>query len=180
VTKPRNRLDLAGAAALVAPICGDVEWREAVDFSNHYVSSGGHVWSCRSQKLVVGCIAGAGYRQIRRKAVPSEYVHRIVCRTFHGRPTPPRDHVRHLDGDPTNNRADNLAWGSRAENQADKERHGRVLRGDRCPASTLTRVQVEELRAIHARGEASYTQLAQRYGVSSTTIGRAVTGETWA
>lgn len=32
--------------------------------------------------------------------------------------------VRHLDGDPTNNRADNLAYGTVSENQLDSVDHG--------------------------------------------------------
>lgn len=179
MTKPINRQTIAEVAALMEPIWGPSEWREAVDFPRHFVSSLGLVWTCRSQKLVRGCVSGRGYRSIVLTSGPREYVHRIICRTFHGHPELGRDHVRHLDGNMDNNHADNLAWGSRQDNEADKERHGTVLRGDRCPASKLTSEKVREMRAIRARDGHSYSTLGRMFGVSHATAHRAVVGETW-
>lgn len=52
------------------------------------------------------------------------YVHELVLEAF-DKPRPaPHYQVRHLDGNPHNNRADNLAWGTPAENAQDKIRHG--------------------------------------------------------
>lgn len=51
-------------------------------------------------------------------------IHRLVARTFLGEP-PNGQVVRHLDGDPHNNRLENLAWGTASENMADMARHGR-------------------------------------------------------
>lgn len=51
-------------------------------------------------------------------------VHLLVMLTFVG-PTPRGMEIRHLDGDPTNPRLDNLAFGTHAENMADMVRHGR-------------------------------------------------------
>lgn len=56
-------------------------------------------------------------------------VHRLVAAQYLP-PRPSDQHeVRHLDGDKTNNRASNLAWGTRKENADDRERHGRTSRG---------------------------------------------------
>jgi ATP-dependent Clp protease protease subunit len=50
-------------------------------------------------------------------------VHRAVCETYHG-PLPFEGAVvRHLDGNPRNNRPENLAWGSQKQNVADAARH---------------------------------------------------------
>jgi hypothetical protein len=43
-------------------------------------------------------------------------VHRLVCEAFHGPPPFDRAVVIHLDEDATNNRADNLKWGTQKEN----------------------------------------------------------------
>ncbi|MBT2365235.1 HNH endonuclease [Streptomyces sp. ISL-10] len=51
-------------------------------------------------------------------------VHRLVALAFLGDPPTSKHEVRHLNGDPTDNRAENLAWGTRAENAADSVRHG--------------------------------------------------------
>lgn len=64
-----------------------------------------------------------GYRVVH----PGETVHRIVCATFHGAPPFAGAQVRHLDGNLANNHADNLAWGTCAENHADRRGHGRTL-----------------------------------------------------
>jgi len=50
-------------------------------------------------------------------------VHRIVALAFHGQPAPGHE-VRHLDGDRTNNNAENLKWGTKSENRLDSVRHG--------------------------------------------------------
>lgn len=59
-----------------------------------------------------------------------ETVHRIVCATWHGAPPFEAAQVRHLDGNPVNNQAHNLAWGTAAENAADRLRHGTWSQGD--------------------------------------------------
>jgi len=69
-----------------------------------------------------------GHRKIRimHAGIRHTYwLHRLICKAFHGDP-PLYDgeeaHVRHLDGDPSNNHADNLRYGSRSENERDKKR----------------------------------------------------------
>lgn len=55
--------------------------------------------------------------------------HRFICEVFHG-PAPSPDHeVRHLNGNPKDNRIENLRWGTAAENAQDRIRHGRQYRG---------------------------------------------------
>jgi hypothetical protein len=50
------------------------------------------------------------------------------------RPSPAHE-VRHLDGNKLNPHADNLAWGTRADNASDREQHGRTSRGERHAAA---------------------------------------------
>jgi len=53
----------------------------------------------------------------------SRYVHHLVLEAFVG-PRPPELMCRHLNGDPADNRVENLSWGTSAENQLDTIRHG--------------------------------------------------------
>ncbi|WP_399552352.1 NUMOD4 motif-containing HNH endonuclease [uncultured Microbacterium sp.] len=52
-------------------------------------------------------------------------VHRLVADAFHEPKPNPQAVVRHLNGDHLNNRAENLRWGTAAENSADMVAHGR-------------------------------------------------------
>jgi hypothetical protein len=101
-------------------------------------------------------------------------VHQLVLEAFVG-PRPENCEVRHLDGDPSNNRLDNLAWGTKAENQADKLRHGTILRGTANPASKLIEADVLAIRASNKR----QVDLAQMYGVSQPIISAILLRKIW-
>src|SRR5882672_2703504 len=68
----------------------------------------------------------------------SFFVHRLVLETYVG-PCPPGHQTRHLDGNGKNNRVENLAWGSRAENLADMRRHGSTPCGEANKKAKLSR-----------------------------------------
>lgn len=55
----------------------------------------------------------------------TRFVHQLVMQAF-GRDPLPGEVVRHVDGDPTDNRACKLEWGTRSENNQDTARHGNV------------------------------------------------------
>lgn len=57
-------------------------------------------------------------------SVRMRYVHHLVAEAFHG-PRPVGLVVRHLDGNPANNRATNLVYGTYEENNQDTVNHGR-------------------------------------------------------
>lgn len=61
-------------------------------------------------------------------------VHSLVAAAFHG-PRPEGLEIRHLDGDPTNNRVENLRYGTTSENMLDRVRHGthHLARKTHCP-----------------------------------------------
>ncbi|MFE0413609.1 HNH endonuclease signature motif containing protein [Streptomyces tendae] len=61
-------------------------------------------------------------------------VHVLVAEAFHG-PRPAGQVVRHLNGDPSDNRASNLTYGTQSENTRDAVRHGThgMARRTHCP-----------------------------------------------
>lgn len=101
-------------------------------------------------------------------------VHHAVLLAF-GFPRPIHQECRHLDGNPANNRLDNLAWGTKLENAADKERHGTVPRGEQKKGHRLTTGQVHEIR----RDPRASRQVGRDYGVSHTAVQRIRRGERW-
>jgi hypothetical protein len=104
-------------------------------------------------------------------------VHVVVCTAFHG-PRPAGLLVRHLDGDPLNNRADNLAWGTFEENEADKVAHGRAARGESHPHVKLTEGQVRAIRAARAAG-IKLSELSAEYRISQTQISAIAHRKVW-
>ena len=104
------------------------------------------------------------------------WVHRLVLRTFVGEPIP-GDVARHIDGNPENNRLENLAWGTPAENNRDMVRHGRSGRGERSASAKLTEQDVRLIRSL--RGWVSAARLGRVFGVTPTTISQVWNGRSW-
>ena len=79
----------------------------------------------------------SGYRKVNLardgKRFP-KYMHRLVLETFHG-PCPEGMETRHLNGDRSDNRVENLKWGTPTENNLDIVAHGRhnEARKTHCP-----------------------------------------------
>lgn len=125
------------------------EWRWVVGYEGYYeVSSLGRVRSVpRIVRYRSGRVAklrgrslgfdGSTYPRVmltdgERRAF--RYIHHLVAESFHG-VRPDGMEVRHLDGDPTNNAAANLKWGTSSENNDDIVRHGNHAMANRkhCP-----------------------------------------------
>jgi DNA-binding XRE family transcriptional regulator len=121
-----------------------------------------------------------GYLQIsmtRNGKVITPRVHKLTLAAFVG-PKAEGQQCRHLDGDRTNNRIENLAWGSHAENEADKDRHGTRPYGDAHGNAKLTAEKVREVRRLLTLGM-TQLRIAIRMGVSEPTIGMIATGRNW-
>lgn len=95
-------------------------------------------------------------------------VHAAVCAAFHG-PRPEGMHAAHLNGVPTDNRAENLKWCTPAENEAHKRAHGTARIGSKHHAAKLTEAEVIEIRLSLAEGVTG-RELSRQYGVSEQII----------
>ena len=92
------------------------------------------------------------------------YIHRLVMLAFIGEPETQRTVVRHLNGDPSDNRLENLAYGTQSDNNIDIYRQGKVFK-------KLSAEDVMEIRKKADSGVSS-RQIALEYGVSKTQINR--------
>lgn len=122
-----------------------------------------------------GCrYAGACLQKLGVKKVIS--IHCLVLLAFVG-PPPSKDmQCRHFpDPNPANNRLDNLQWGTREQNMADKLVHGTYKRS----LAKLTIEQVLKIREIHAMGRASLELMAEMFGVRKDTILSVILRNTW-
>lgn len=102
-------------------------------------------------------------------------VHRLVLAAFVG-PCPSGRESAHGDGVRSNNQLSNLRYATRAENAADRVRHGTAVRGDRAPSAKLTEDDVREIRSSCLSGAAE----AAKRGVSRTLVNMVRRREIWA
>jgi len=108
------------------------EWLPVVGFEGRYmVSSLGRVKSLHPQRgdvILKQHIRRHSYLSVRLyhgpKTAQRYTIHRLVLEAFVG-PCPLGHEGCHSDGDPQNNAASNLYWGTRRQNMDDIRRHGR-------------------------------------------------------
>jgi hypothetical protein len=128
-----------------------------------------------------GCRATKGYLTVslchnNKKLTKS--VHRLICMAFHGEPINPSMQVRHLDGNPENNKPSNLAWGTQYENWEDRRSHGRVALGEDHHAAKFSNKERAHIRWAVSKGLCSHKHAARMLGVSQSAISNIVRKET--
>lgn len=180
------------------------EWLEVPGFQGRYsVSNLGRIRRERlikrgtvKQRMLSGHSNRQGYRMIFLRSDDGDRrysIHSLVALTFIG-PRPTGYHINHKDGNPANNRLENLEYVTPLENT----RHGldvlgyreilrqkartrwalgdpgftkhKKVRGEKHPNGKLTNEQVEEIRAAYMRGGVTHHSLAKQYGVTSPYI----------
>ena len=161
------------------------EWRAVVGYEGRYeVSSLGRVRSLdRTAK-----IRGGSFRTVKGRVLKplnhtcgylavglgrrnQKLIHILVAEAFLGRRPSGLD-VRHLDGNPRNNRVSNLVYGSRSENMRDVARYDKVVRG---------RISIDILRAVRQRlnrGEPC-NKIAEALNVSANVVYKIKSGRTF-
>jgi len=107
------------------------------------------------------------------------FVHRLVLAAF-VRQRLDGEECRHLDGNPKNNRVENLAWGTRFENMADRKLLGEENppRGTRNPRAKFAESDIHYIRQQTKLGR-SFAQVARDIGASRAAVGKVAMGYTW-
>lgn len=155
------------------------EIRPVAGFPNYMVTDTGEVITLHGAKprLLAQSTDGKGYRAVslrHNRKGRSFRVHRIVAEAFIPNPSN-FPVVRHKDGNPANNRKENLEWGTFLENEQDKRRHGTW---DLRRNGKLT---LEDRQVIRSLSDEGWSQkaLAQFFDVSRPTITRLLNGTIW-
>lgn len=102
------------------------------------------------------------------------YPHKAVLEAFVGI-RPKGMEGCHNNGDPFDNRLENLRWDTPKNNQLDRIKHGTSNRGERCAASKLTEDQVRAIRADTRLQRI----IAAEYNVRDSAISRIKSGKRW-
>lgn len=141
------------------------QWRDIPGY-DYRISDRGRLWHTRfgrfltPRRLSHGYI---GYTLARKGANRQVLAHRLVLEAFDG-PCPEGHQGCHKNGDPTDNRIENLYWGAPKDNGADATRHGRT----RARSAKLTEIEVRKIRGEY--GDAPARDLAGRFGVTVPNI----------
>lgn len=169
------------------------EWRPIPGFDGYEVSDLGRVRSVDREVVQISPWGGLIRRRIKgvllkpgrhpdghlivnlsNRIAGTKFVHKLVLLTFIG-PRPRGLQARHFDGNPANNRLDNLRYGTPKDNSEDAFRHGTRIRGERQGRARLTEKDVRDIRASNLMG----VTLAKMYGVSPTQICNVRNGKAW-
>jgi hypothetical protein len=142
------------------------------------VGQGRRRWD--AEKILVGSTSPKGYRKVqlwRNGQCWDVSVHQLVLLAFEG-PCPEGLEIRHLDGVPGNCRWANLVYGTHKQNCADRDGHGRTVRGERSHLARLTEGAVLEVRARCEAGEKQRV-VAAEYKISEPLVSAIVTRRVW-
>lgn len=175
------------------------EWRDVVGWPGYQVSSEGRVRSVdridalgrrrcgrvlkqypcqsaaqRARWAGKGHLAVTLCRDGRRRIVT---VHTLVAEAFLG-PCPKGHECRHLNGECTDNRVNNITWGTALENHLDSLEHGTHARGEAHGRAKLTAEQVAFVHELARAGE-SQVATGRRVGVSQQQVSYILAGENW-
>ena len=158
------------------------EWRAVVGFDGIYsVSNRGSIrrdiggQGARSGKILKPGSNPGGYCVVILNKYGDRYVrtvHRVVAEAFIG-PCPDGLQRNHIDGDKTNNCAENLEYVTPSENMLHSYRTGlrkavSVNSGESNGMSSLTNGQVVEIRVLLESLDLSQVEIAELYNVSGS------------
>ncbi len=133
----------------------------------------GHTQTVQGQVLSPNRLP-KGYRTVMLEGQRRRCVHTLVLEAFVG-PRPKGMQACHNDGNPDNNRLDNLRWDTRDANERDKQKHGTY---NPAPAAKLTARQVKRIKLRLADGH-SLLSIAESYRMSLVAIERIQSGTSW-
>ena len=123
-----------------------------------------------------------GYRGInfvKDGIIKAHLVHRLVALHFIPN-TNNLPEVNHKDGDKNNNKKSNLEWCSRKFNMRHAHESNLInQKGENSSLSKLKAEEVTEIRTVYNTEHVTYQQLAEKFGVGASTIGRVVREEVY-
>ena len=105
-------------------------------------------------------------------------IHRLVLEAYCG-PCPEGMECRHLDGDRSNYKFENLRWGTRSENRQDQVRHGTSFQGEQNHFAKLTDTGARMIVYMYRTGEFTQQEIAAVYDVTQTCVSSIITKKTW-
>ena len=157
---------------------------DIIGFPDYRVGNDGTVWSCRRNNVwtKLKLANHKGYSKVflydKNGKAYNFQVHNLVLVAFVGARI---DNLqcRHLNGVKSDNRLENLKWGSAKENADDRKNHNKTARGERHRSCKLSNQDVIKIRTLYETGNFYLRELADKFNVSLQNIHYIVTNKYW-
>ena len=104
-------------------------------------------------------------------------VHQLVNLAFNGEAPDPDHETRHMNGESHDNRASNLEWGTKTENQYDSFRHGTACAGEQNYRAVLTEGIVRQIMEL--RSKLGPKAIAEALGIERHHVKSVIYGMSW-
>lgn len=155
-------------------------WKPIPDCDGYFASNKGRIKNENTKTIFKNYINNKGYAKISiidggiRK---TKSVSRLVASAFHGKND--KKMVLHTNGNPADNRPENLRYGTAKENYDDARKHGTNSKGNNHGRSILKESDIQNIRNEYSSGNATYKEIGNKYGVTKYTIFRVINGDNW-
>lgn len=175
--------------------------KDIKDFPAYRIDTNGDVWSCWKQKgiSIKGKIGFQGTRSVlstkwkkmrrdkatyylsvelrKNKNSYKKNIHRLLAQMFIPNPKN-KPLVCHKNGNPRDNRIENLYWGTVQENASDRAKHGTENCGGKNNKAKLNDMKVKVIRHAFNFG-VSRDFLIDFFKLDRSTINRVISRKTW-
>lgn len=164
-------------------------WKNIPNYPGYQASNNGRIRSAwgrgykqpkKTYDIKVPTIERFGYPVVSMRNAEGKQsvqkVHRLVLLTFKGKSK--RPYGLHRNDIKTDNRIENLYWGTQKQNLDDQKKNGIHLHGEKCPWSKLSLKEVEKIKKQANEGY-SNTQQGAMFGVSPSMISMIRNGRRW-
>lgn len=159
-------------------------WKPIENY-NYEISNFGNVRNIKTKKYLKKYIhQGREYISFRIKDGEKKRfnVARLVCIAFHENPLN-KPEVNHIDGNKSNNNAENLEWVTRKENIIHGVKNGLILptRGEKSGMAKLKWKDIEFIREHYKPFDKEYSsvKLAKKFNICRSTLGYILSNKTW-
>lgn len=131
-----------------------------------------------SPKIRKTWLDNKGYFRVSITRTLKRQLHCVVLEAFKGQ-RPKGFYGCHLNGNPKDNRIENLKWCSPSENQSHRKLHGTDKCGEKSHFAKLSLKKAKEIRLTFFNSATSIEDLAFHYNVMPSTINSVIKNKIW-